>query len=155
LIDKNPMPSVLIRYAGTLWFILMALGALVWFSISAFDLAQQLLTLPAVITLNKGTLYLFGVGIGLGALCIAAVFQFWLEQPLSDRFSKIITAGAVSGLLITFILPHAVHYPVASYLEKHGYQVCPAASHQWLHSRRIVFVNDQSICIQPMQNRQR
>jgi hypothetical protein len=139
-------PSGLVRYGGTLWFISMSAGALIWFIFDAVRLTEQLSGLTEAISFNKGIFYLPGVGIGLGALSFAAIYQYWLNRPLTEQISRLITKLAVSGLLITFLLPNITHYFINNYLTTHGYEVCQHASHQWLHSRIIVFTSSTEAC---------
>jgi len=69
------------------------------------------------------------------------------KKPLSDRLTRRIVTMVILGVVLTFLLPQMVHYPLAYYLEKRGYQVCKEASYQWLLYRKIVFTNDLATCL--------
>ena len=146
--EVTEKPSLLMQYITTLMLILMMVGAFVWFGITLIDTAQQIYLRPTSISFNKGVFYMFGAGIGLGVLVVAMITEVVLKKHLSKRLNAFLTKVAISGVIIIFLLPQVVHYLIADYLEGQGYEVCHEASHQWLHSRTIVFVNDMEVCLE-------
>lgn len=145
--DTIEKPSILVQFATILVSISMSLGALFWFVLTAIDTVQQLLLSLPGISFNKGSFYLLGVAIGLGALVTFMIIEVWNKKPPSDRVTQLVTRVAISGVVIMFLLPHLVHYPIAHYLENQGYEVCHEASHRWLHSQEIVYVNNINTCL--------
>lgn len=144
--EDNGKPSLLMQYSTTVVLILMMLGSFLWFGQTAIDTTQQLILSPSSISFNKGVFYMFGVGVSLSVLVYAMIIESVLKKNLSKKSNNVLTKTAIFGVAIMFLLPQVVHYSIAHYLEGQGYEVCHEASHQWLHSRTIVFVNNMDVC---------
>jgi len=142
--ENREEPSFLIRIFGPLIFVLIAVGALLWFFISFFYLLQQMGA--DVVVFDKGSYYALGVGVGLMAIAFAGVQETWLKKPLTKRSTSIISKLAIAGVALTFTVPHILHYASNSYLKNKGYSVCAEASHQWLFVRNIVYIQPSIEC---------
>jgi len=139
--------SPLLQIGGIIWFLLMSLGAMCWFALAAIDLFDALKLLPESISFPKGSFYLFGVSVCLGALIVYMIYEVVKKQPPSKVLSKLLTYLAIFGLALVFIVPQLSSYFIEAYLQEKGYIICESASHQWLHSQTIVFVVREDVCL--------
>ena len=139
-------PTALMRLGSPVFFISLTLMLLYLFTAEAVSTTSQLLNQPESISFNKGAYYMLGAGLGAGALTIGIVASFWLGKMLSQKTVGILMKIAIGSIGLMFVLPHLVHYGVDRYLSNAGYEVCESASHQWLHSRTIVYVKSAEIC---------
>ncbi len=142
-------PSPLVLYSGLAGLILFTIGILVYFFYVASITIYFLVTLPNHISFDKGAFYLLGAGVGLSALIFAGIYESCLGKVLSKKTSSRITKVALAGLLVMFSLPHVMHYLADRLLKKQGYLICDQTSHQWLHSKTIVYVKNSNICSLP------
>ena len=141
-------PSTLLRYSAPTAFLAMTIGALAWFVFGAIDTAHQLLTDAEVVSFNKGVFYMLGVGIGLAVLSFVLVYEYWLGKPLTNTMTTVCTRIGIGSVAVIFLLPQIVHSQVENYVKDKGYEICPGASHQWLHSRTIVYVSNMGLCFE-------
>jgi len=142
--EDRERPSLLIRIFGPLLFVFSAFGALLWFFYRAFHLILEMGA--AVVVFDKGSYYALGVGVGLMAIAFAGVQETWLKKTLTKRSASIISKLAITGVVLTFTVPHIVHYASNNYLENDGYSVCEEASHQWLFVRDILYIQSSVEC---------
>ncbi len=133
-----------IRIFGPLIFVFGAVGALLWFFYRVFFLLEEMGS--TVVVFDKGSYYALGVGIGLMAIAFAGVQETWLQKPLTKKSTSIISRLAIVGVVLTFTVPHVLHYVSNSYLKKNGYSVCEEASHQWLFIRDIAYIQTSIEC---------
>jgi hypothetical protein len=89
---------------------------------------------------------LLGAGVTLGALTLGGLYQGILRLPLTKKVTKILTNVLIGGVVVMFVLPHIVHYPVESYLEGRGYNICEQASYRWFAYREIAYVSNSEAC---------
>lgn len=142
--ENREEPSFFIRIFGPLIFVLSALGAFLWFFLRAFYLLKQMD--EVVVVFDKGSYYALGVGVGLMAIAFAGVQETWLRKPLTKRSTSIISKLAIAGVVLTFTVPHIMHYASDRHLKNSGYSVCAEASHQWLFVRNIVYIQPSIEC---------
>lgn len=144
--EEIEKPSVLMRVGSPIFFIGLTLASLYLFATEVISTTGQLLSQPESISFNKGAYYLLGVGLGVGALTIGTVTSFWFGKTLSQKTVKLLMKVAVGCIALMLIVPQFVHYEINRYLVNVGYDVCEPASHQWLHSRTIVYVKNAKVC---------
>jgi hypothetical protein len=137
-------PSMLNRIFTPSSLIILSIGALWWFFYAVFELYKSLSS--EVIEFDKGAFYLLGAGIGMVVLAIVAVQVGWFNRPLSRRQNSYFTKMALAGILLMLALPQIVHYFMNTYITKHGYSICQAASHQWLQDRTIIYIQPTIEC---------
>jgi hypothetical protein len=144
--SQLPNPSKPMLYTGLVFLIGLAVAVLSYFLQSVIELIQAFRSLPEIISFDKGAFYMPGVFIGLAVLIFAAVYESVLRKKLSNKIASACTRTGVAAVLIIFVLPMVVHSSVENYLLQKNYSICSEASHQWLHSRTIVFVSSQNVC---------
>lgn len=142
--EEREKPSWAIRIFGPLIFVFGSVAALLWFFYRAFYLFRG--SLSEIVVFDKGSFYMFGVGLGMLVLAFVTVQEGWLNRPLSKKQSVFLTRLAIIGAALIFTVPHIVHYAANSFLEKKGYVVCEEASHQWLFVRDIVYIQETVEC---------
>lgn len=112
----------------------------IWIPTAAFiDMMAGISKRSTTVEIDKGSYYLFGVGIMFAALLPDGIYTSLLRRPLSKRAHHWVTGFALAGLALVVILPHVIHYPVTNILEKRGYEVCEKQSHQWLFLNTVVY----------------
>lgn len=144
--SQLPNPSKSMLYTGLVIFVGLAVAVFSYFLQSAIELIQALVSLPEVVSFDKGAFYMPGVFLGLVVLIFAAVYESVLRKELTKKIASVCTRSSISALLIVFILPMVVHSGVENHLLQKNYSICSEASHQWLHSRTIVYVSTQDKC---------
>ncbi len=146
--ESRDTPSLAIRFAGPLIFIISAASALFWFGYRFFDLINQLDLTAGVLTFDKGAFYMLGVGLGLATLSFVLVYELWYGSHLTKRLTRICTRLAFVSILLLLVFPQAIHFLTDSYLENKGFFICEQASSQWLFVAEIVYVNGEHDCDQ-------
>lgn len=144
--SQLPNPSKPMLYTGLIVFVGLAVAIFGYFLLSVSELIQALVSLPEVVSFDKGAFYMPGVFLGLVVLIFAAVYESILRKQLTKKIASIITKIAIAAVIITFVLPMVVHSSVENYMIEKNYSVCDEASHQWLHSRTIVYVRTRDKC---------
>ena len=119
---------------------------LIYFILSITDLLQILSSLPEVVSFDKGAFYLPGVFLGMSVLIFAIVYEAVLRKEATKKYASICTKIIIAALLIIFALPMIAHSGVENHLLQKKYSICSEASHQWLHSRTIVYVSSRDKC---------
>lgn len=141
-----PNPSKPMLYTGLVFLIGLAVVVLSYFMQSVIELIQALVSLPEVVSFDKGAFYMSGVFLGLVVLIFAAIYESVLRKELTEKIASICTKTGIAALVIIFILPMVVHSGVENHLLQKNYSICSEASHQWLHSRTIVYVSSRDKC---------
>ncbi len=145
--SANQQSSLLVKIGGFIWFILMSVGAFVyfWFSIaSTFKNAS----LPSnVVVFERGAYYLPGVSIVLMALVIIGLYENYTKKTPSDKATKIFTRTAIGGLLLVFLLPPIAEYTTENHLLKKGYQYCDVPSFSWPIYKDVIYTIDDKTCL--------
>ena len=144
--SQLPNPSKPMLYTGLVVFIGLAVAVFGYFLQSVIELIQALISLPEVVSFDKGAFYMPGVFIGLVVLNFAIFYESILRQELTKKIASVCTQISIAAVIIIFVLPMLVHRSVENYMTENNYSVCSEASHQWLHSRTIVYVGKQGIC---------
>ena len=127
-------------------FTILSVISLAWFVASAVSVWNQINSTAAVITLEKGALYLFGAGFALAVLTYAMVYEGILRRPLTKTVAKRFSGLLIGGLLLTFGVPPVVRYIVNETLEAQGYHVCDLKSRQWPIFRDVVYAANAGLC---------
>jgi len=144
--DQLPNPSKPTLYIGLFLLAVLAIWSLVYFIVESVRMMQGLNALSGSFYFNKGVFYLLGVVLGLSVLIFAIVRESVLRKTLTKKIASVCTRVGIASVVVMIVLPQAVGYGVEGYLVDLHYQICNEASHQWLHSRTIVFTRDQDIC---------
>jgi len=119
--DAQSSPTALVKYGGFFLFILLTGACFVWFSLSAYDIVDSISSKAHTVYFDKGSLYMFGAGIGLASLTFAIFYEGILRRKLTNKITKGITRSALAGISLMFILPHALHSLASTYLEEERY----------------------------------
>ncbi|WP_020159900.1 hypothetical protein [Methylobacter marinus] len=144
--ESSHQPSTLSRFFSFFVFSLLTISILTQFGWGVFQLYARIAENGPVIVFDKGVFYLLGAGVTLGALTLGGLYQGILRLPLTKKVTKILTNVLIGGVVVMFVLPHIVHYPVESYLEGRGYNICEQASYRWFTYRKIVYVSNSEAC---------
>ena len=139
--------SRLQQYTGIFVSFFSGAAALFFFGYNTLYLIKALVEESRVISFDKGSVYLLGVGLGLG------VVTYWfirdvMKKPASAAYNQKATRIAIGVIIIMVVLPHIVHYAVGHYLKPRGYVVCDEASYQWLYDRTIVYTANSNVCVE-------
>ena len=127
-------------------FTILSVISLAWFVASAVNVWNQINSTAAVITLEKGALYLFGAGFALAVLTYAMVYEGILRRPLTKSVARLFSSLLIGSLLLTFGLPPVAGHVVDETLEARGYQVCDLKSRQWPIFRDVVYAATAGLC---------
>ncbi|MCL7422011.1 MAG: hypothetical protein M8364_14015 [Methylobacter sp.] len=144
--ESSHQPSPLTMFCILLIFSLMALSILTQFGWGVFQLYAQIAENGPVIVFDKGVFYLLGGGSGIAILTLYMFYEGVLKLPLTEKVAKILTNSLIGSVSVMFVLPHIVHYPVESYLEGRGYNICEQASYRWFAYREIAYVSNSEAC---------
>ena len=151
--ENFSQPSALARFSALLVFSSLTLAAFAWFGWSAFRFCTQIVENASAIFFDKGALYMFGAGSGLAVLTFGGLYEGILRLPLTEKVAKRITNALIGSIIVMFVLPQIVHYPVERFLEGRGYKICDQASYQWFLYRRIVYVSTSEVCADIIKNK--
>ena len=143
-VKKGSPPTLFDRIATPVFLLVFGTGAILWFIYQLFLLLNK--GPSPVVTFDKGSCYMLGVGVGLLALAYMVIKEFWLNTPLTNEQTTFFSRIAISGVVLAFIFPHLAHFTAHQYLKKGGYAVCEEASHQWLFIRDIVYIQPTIEC---------
>lgn len=136
----------LVQWITLVCFILLTFGFMVWYLTSTTRMLWQVLNLEAAVTFNKGVQYLLGcIIIGYG-LVYAMGSEILRKGEVQKSPTKWLNIVFISGLLLIFVFPQAVHYPIQSYLLRHDYHICEKVSYRWLHSQVIIYTQSEKAC---------
>ncbi len=139
-------PTVIARFSGLFLFLSVAVGCFSWFAWSSYNIVVQLTSDLEVVYIDKGSLYMFGAGVGLAALTFAIFYEGILKRTLTKQITKYITRSALVGISLMFILPQILHFPINQYLTGKGYVVCEQVSFQWLLYKKFVYTSSLYAC---------
>lgn len=149
--EKGDSPSLIDRIGTPIFLLSLGAGAIIWFVYRVFSLFSN--GSSPVVTFDKGSYYMLGIGVGLLALSYMIIREFWLRRPLTDEQTSLFSRIAISGVILAFLFPHIAHFSADKYLKKHGYTVCEEASHQWLFFRDVVYVQSFIECNASLKNK--
>jgi hypothetical protein len=149
--DNEEKPGWAMRIFGPLFLIVLSICGFVAFF---YGLSSFFGSLSAdLVVIMKGSFYMIGCGVGLSGVTFGCIKGGWLGKRVTEKQTSIIIKLLVGGLFLAFTLPHIIHYAMASVLEGRGYSVCDAASHQWLHNRKIVYIRQPLECTKDVKER--
>lgn len=143
---EGERPTPLKRSAGFLFFLSITVACILWFLWSSYHIVEVILKEEKVVYFDKGSLYMLGAGIGLGALTFAILYEGVLSRELTNSITRGVTRVALGGVVVMFLLPHVFHYSVSVHLSKQGYTVCSGASSQWLLYKKVVYTKTEPDC---------
>jgi len=138
-ITTEPEPTIWTLLGGIIVFSAMAIAALYFAIIVLLQLLSDLSNQRALITFDKGSFYLYGVGLCLLAVVFSIIYSKILKKEMTRSANVIFTWLFVGSLILTFALPQIVHTSMDSYMENNNYQICEDKSHRWLHAVTIVY----------------
>ena len=138
-VTSEPKPPT--GYMIGLIFALLLLGIVpLYLAVTlTIELVTELSNQAELITFEKGSFYLFGVGTGLLLLAFGLIYSKLFNKEISKSLNVLLSRLVIGAVILTFILPQIIHYSVANYLENEGYQVCEEKSRRWLHNVTIVY----------------
>ena len=144
--DMKNSPTPLARYGGFFLFLLVTMACFIWFFWSVYDIVDSIFSKAHTVYFDKGSLYMFGAGIGLASLTFTIFYEGLLGRNLTNKITRGITRSASIGVSLMFILPHIFHYLASTYLEEKQYVVCDEMSYQWLLYKKLVYTDNQETC---------
>lgn len=146
MVDQLPNPSKFTLYSGLLFLVVFTTLSLGYFVVESVHMLQELYDLTDYFYFNKGVFYLPGVVLGLSMLMYAIVHESVLRKTLTRKKASICTRIGIGSVIVMVVLPQLVDYGVDEYFTKLGYGICSEASHQWLHSKTIVYARNSAVC---------
>ncbi|MCK4865280.1 MAG: hypothetical protein KAT06_07595 [Gammaproteobacteria bacterium] len=141
-ITEPPKQSTLYLFTGILIFLLSGTAALYYAIIVLLQLTSEIMSNSDVLTFDKGAFYLFGVGFGLFVFVLAIIYSKVVNNKLSDFIHRLIFFSLIGSVVLTFVLPQAIHFYIDSYTEQNNYQICRDQSHRWLHAVTIIYARN-------------
>ena len=144
--DTQISPTPLARHGGFFLFLLVTMACFIWFIWSAYGIANSIYSKEHTVYFDKGSLYMFGAGIGLASLTFTIFYEGILGRNLTNKITKGVTRGALIGVSLMFILPHLLHYMASTHLEEEHYVICDEVSYQWLLYKKLVYTANQQTC---------
>lgn len=139
-------PSLLMRVFGPLLFLLLTGLAFSLFFLGMVALVSGLTAESTVISFNKGAMYMLGAGVGALCLSIGVVYHSLYSRKVPENLEKILIKGAIIGIIIMFVFPHAVHFSVSGIVETRKYVRCKEAEYRWLLYKKYVYTETQGAC---------
>ncbi len=139
-------PSLFTRIFGVLLFVSMAIFGPIWFFVSITASISALIDSQAVITFNKGAMYMLGGGISASFFSVGAVYFILYSRKVPEKIEPILIKGVIVGLLIMFIFPQIAHFSISKIIEKRKYIVCEAVSYRWLMYKNYAYTKSQEEC---------
>jgi len=143
--DSNT-PSLLTRLSGFSFFCLLTIACFTWFIWSAFNLISQIQDGSSVISFDKGSMYMLGAGIGLAILTLGGLYQGVMRLKFSTKQERVIRDGVIAGIIIMFVFPHVVHYPVSEIMKERNYYRCEKMSYRWLLYKKLIYTDTLRTC---------
>jgi len=139
-------PSTLVRFLSVVFFSILTLSSLAWFTVSITGLLSQFLLNDPVVEFDKGSMYMLGIGLGLLLLTIGGVIQGLLGKKLTSQKEAVFTRGLAFSLILMIGFPHLTHYVVANYARQRNYSVCSDATYRWLLYSKFYYTNSDMAC---------
>ena len=143
---NDESPSLLVRLLSIAFFSILTLAALAWFFISLVGLISQFHLRDPVIGFDKGSMYMFGIGLGLLLLTIGGVMQGMLGQELSQKKETLFKRGIVISLILMFSFPQLTNYLVDKYAYSHHYRICTDVTDRWLLYSKFYYTESKEAC---------
>jgi len=142
--EEREPPSLAVRFAGPLVFIVGGIGALFWFG---FSLSTLIISINGeLVKFDKGAFYMLGVGLGLATLSFVLVYELWFGKSLTEQLTKVCTRLAFASIALLLLVPQVAHVLTDNYLKNRDFIVCHKASRQWLFVSEVIYVNGNLRC---------
>jgi len=138
-ITTDPEPSIWYVLIIGIIFCVVGIGSLVFAGLFLIELLNDLSIQSDLIKFNKGSFYMFGVGMGLLTIVVWSFLSRMYNKNLPEKLSKVFYVVFIGSLLLTFALPQIAHLAVDNYLKGQNYQICEDKSHRWLLAVTIVY----------------
>lgn len=146
--STNTIHNRRLQLLGVVVFGSLSLVAVSVFLAGLISLSDTLVTSASVVTFNSGVFKLLGVALGLGALAVYTGIQWGFKRIPSGRVTKLATGTMVGGLILLFLLPHAVHIPLERHLFNRGYKLCEPKSRSSFSYKTVVYTIDVPVCLE-------
>lgn len=142
---KIDMDHIIVqKYIGPMCFLAATITSLFFFIDSLSYLSNNIHN--KVVLINQGSYYMPGVFLGLLSLSSVLIWDQWFKRTINDLWRKVISYMLIASIILTFSLPHIIYYFANHYLVNNGYQICEAASRNWLYIHKIVYVHPPQAC---------
>lgn len=145
MIQEQP-PSLLVRISSVAFFVMLTLGAFIWFVISTTQLISKFRLESQVISFYKGSMYMLGCGLGLLLLTIGGIFQGIFKLELTTKQSSLLSRGIIVSLLLMILFPQLAHYIVDRNVQKQSYSICDDVSYRWLFYTKLYYTKSKDVC---------
>ena len=144
--NEGQSSSLLVRILYAALFLVLTLGSVAWFFISAVGLISQFRIENPVVAFDKGSMYMLGCGLVLLSLTIGGMMQGIFGLELTPKKATLFSRGIVVGLILTFAFPHMTHYLVDRYAHKKHYSVCDDATYRWRLYSKFYYTESKTAC---------
>lgn len=132
-------------------FVGMSLGSMTFFLSGAGTLIRELLGGASIITFDTSVYRFSGVAIGTagmaGSMVVVAIYQKNPPKAASIWVGRCLMAG----VMLMFLLPHIIHFPLERYLFNSGYKICEPKSYATRSYRSVAYANSVPACLAGLQ----
>ncbi|UZJ44077.1 hypothetical protein OOT55_15660 [Marinimicrobium sp. C6131] len=142
----GPAPFLTTKLLSVGFFLLLAIGSLLWFLISLMELMSRALSGADTFSFDKGAMYMLGVGIGLLTLSLGGLVQGVLDRPQTARSEKRFKQVMLGSFLALIIVPQLAHLVVFEWSESRFYKVCEKSTYRWLLYGKYYFAKFEEGC---------
>lgn len=125
----------------------LSLGSMTFFLNGTGTLISDLLGAAPIITFDTSVYRFLGIAIGTGGLAGSAVIVWIYHESPPKAATKWIGRCLIGGLVLMFLLPHVIHFPLEKYLFNHGYKICEPKSYATRAYRSVAYVNSVPACL--------
>ncbi|WP_027328620.1 hypothetical protein [Marinimicrobium agarilyticum] len=144
---QEPQGSVVAQIFCLALFGGSAIAALIVFIAEVVAIVRGVTDLGSTVSINKGFLYLFGLGILSAMMTYALVFFAMLKRPVTGKLKTVTNIGFTVGFASLIVLPQAIHFPANHFLLEKGYEICQPRSYTWFFYKRLVYVDSEAECL--------
>lgn len=142
--DKYENPIIIQKYIGPFCFLIAGTGSLYWFIHSIFYLLSNIN--KSYVLVSQGSYYTLGASIALLSISLMGVLDQWIMKPINNYWTNLGNILIIIGFILMFSLSYVIYYSADYYLTNNGYQVCEAASRNWLYIHNTVYVHPPQAC---------
>lgn len=143
---NDQQSSIIVRLSSVAFFLVFAVTALAWFTISITSLISQFTLNDPVVEFDKGSIYMFGGGLCCLLITAGGIMQGLLGKKLTFKLERLFTIGIVGSLILMFGVPHLTHYAVANYTQQRHYSVCSDVTYRWLLYSKFYYTKSDIDC---------
>lgn len=148
---SEPLQGRWLQLLVTIIFSGLSLGSMIFFLGGASTLINDLLGAAPVITFDTSVYRFLGVAIGTGGLAGAAVIVWAYQEKPPKAANKWIGRCLIAGLLLMFLLPHIIHFPLERYLFYNGYKICEPKSYATRSYRSVAYAHSVPACFKGLE----